>query len=251
MITLRRARDRTLDRSKPGDAPQLRPTEAIVARFGALEYLEDERLAAGASRVRPLMAGAEVVTYVQEGEMTFDDGAGHRGSLLAGDFRRLTTGASTHLVEGNPSSTDAAHIFHIWLSPVQGEPQPEVEQRRFSIAERRGMPCLIAAPTSGDSSLRIRQDARIYSALLDRGHHVVHALENDRAVWVHVIQGSVTLGGVSLLAGDGAGVRRQRTASITAATRSELLLIDVGAASARAIDSGSDERERPRRYRYG
>jgi quercetin 2,3-dioxygenase len=101
------------------------------------------------------------------------------------------------------------------------------EQKRFSAAERHGGLCVVASPDARAGSLRLGQDTSIYSALLDPGQHVVHALAPAHAAWLHVVQGEVTLEDFVLVTGDGAGVITERAVSLTARVDSEILLFDV------------------------
>lgn len=130
------------------------------------------------------------------------------------------------------SETNASHaqvhFFQLWVRPSAAEARSGREQRRFSSGDRRGGLCLVASADGRRGSLRIRQDALIFSAMLDRGQHVVHALLDRRGAWVHVVHGQVVLDGVLLAAGDGAGVVADRAVSLTASEASEILLVDLG-----------------------
>ena len=70
----------------------------------------------------------------------------------------------------------------------------------------------------------------MYSAVLERGQHVVHELTSGRSAWLHLVQGEVTLGDLVLTTGDGAGISAERSVSLTARQESEFLLLDVRAA---------------------
>ena len=74
-------------------------------------------------------------------------------------------------------------------------------------------------------------DARIFSALLDRGQHVVHPLGDGRGVWLHVVQGEVTLFDLVLTTGDAAAIEAEHAVSFVAREASELLLIELPAPS--------------------
>jgi redox-sensitive bicupin YhaK (pirin superfamily) len=89
------------------------------------------------------------------------------------------------------------------------------------------MLCVVASPDARSGSLRVHQDARMYSALLDPGQHLVHELAQGRSAWLHVVHGEVTQGEVVLTTGDGAGIVNERAVSITAQEQSEILLIDL------------------------
>jgi redox-sensitive bicupin YhaK (pirin superfamily) len=139
----------------------------------------------------------------------------------------MTPGRGIRCNETNASRSDWAHVFQIGLYPSQNGFEPGHEQKRFSVADRRGMLCVVASPDARSGSLRVHQDARMYSALLDPGQHLVHELSQGRSAWLHVVHGEVTQGEVVLSTGDGAGIVNERAVSITAQEQSEILLVDL------------------------
>jgi hypothetical protein len=81
-------------------------------------------------------------------------------------------------------------------------------------------------------SLRLHQDAVIYSAMLDPGQHLVHELAPTRSAWLHIVHGEATLGPIVLTTGDGAAITADRAVSLTACAQTEVLLLDLPAAPA-------------------
>ncbi len=234
MITLRRDKQRRHVRRREQDAwltfsAQDR-ADPLADGFGSLEILNEDRLPPGAGSGVTLHRhhDAEIVTYVREGALAYEDSTGRSGVIQTGEFQRMTAGRGIRHSESNASPTDWAHCFQMWLRPSQAGLAPSREQKRFSAAERRGALCVVASPDGQNGSLRLHQDALIYSALLDSGQHVAHELSQGRCAWLHVVRGEVTLGDVILTAGDGAGVQSDRAVSLTARSESEILLVDLG-----------------------
>jgi redox-sensitive bicupin YhaK (pirin superfamily) len=147
--------------------------------------------------------------------------------LNAGEFRVMTAARALRCTETNTSRTDRAQLFHLWLHSRDAGAPPAHDQKRFSTAERRGRLCVVASPDARLGSLRLQGDAVVYSALVARGHHLVHDLAPGRSAWLHVVTGKVALGEVLLVAGDGAGISGQRPVSFTAREETEILLVDV------------------------
>jgi hypothetical protein len=170
----------------------------------------------------------EVVTYVREGAIAHEDSMGRSGVIHAGEFQRMTTSDGMRHSEMNDSHTHWAQVFKIGLRPSASALEAGQEQRRFSAAERRDGLCAVASPDGRRGSLRIHQDAVVYSAVLDTGQHVVHELFRGRGAWLHVVQGEVTLGDIVLATGDGAGATAARAVSFTAREPTEIILVDVG-----------------------
>ena len=174
-----------------------------------------------------------------EGTLAHQDSTGRSGVLLAGEFQRWTGAHGVRRTEGNASRTDTARAFHLQLAQTHMRATSSEEHKRFSAAERRGVLCVVASGDGRNGSLRMGQDARIHSAMLEPGKHVVHEILPGRAVWLHVVHGEVTLGELALTAGDGAGFAGERAASITARESSELLLCDVAEGNSRNVGAAS------------
>jgi quercetin 2,3-dioxygenase len=231
MITLRRANERHHDRRRKQDVwHTFQPDRAdgLAGVFGTLEILDEDRLPPGAGVPRHAHRDAEIVTYVREGALAHEDSMGRSGVIHAGEFQRMTAGRGIRHSETNASRTDWAHVFQIWLRPSEAGLDPSHEQKRFSAAERRGGLCVVASPDARRGSLRIHQDALVYSAMLDPGQHVIHELSQGRSAWLHLVQGEVTLGDTVLTTGDGAGVTAEPAVSLTAREETEILLVDLG-----------------------
>ena len=232
MITIRKAHERRHDRRRKHEVwltfyPQDR-AGPLADGFGAIEVLIEDRLPPGAGGPRHPHHDAEIVTYVREGALAFEDSMGCSGVIRAGEFQRMTAGLGIYHSETNASRTDWAHILQIWLHPSEVGREPCHEQKRFSTAERRGRLRVVAAPDAQCGSLRIHQDSLIYSAILDPGRHVVHELSQGRMAWIHLVQGELTLGDMVLTTGDGAGVTAEHAVSLTARSETEILLVDIG-----------------------
>jgi redox-sensitive bicupin YhaK (pirin superfamily) len=196
--------------------------------FSALASLDEDRLDPGATLNRQPGDDTDILTYVHEGSLAHADEQGHAGVLQAGEFQRRTASRGVRHRETNPSLVDDAHVFRIALYRTDPRHLPVQETRRFSAAARRGGLCLVASPDGRKGSLALDQDARVYSAMLDPGQHVVHELIATRGAWLHVIAGEVALGDVTLATGDGAAITTERAVSITARAATEILLFDLG-----------------------
>jgi len=202
-------------------------TDRFADGFGAIEALNESRLPPRGDVPRYAREEAEIVTYVREGTIVYEDSMGHSGVIRAGEFQRMIAALGARHSEANASRADWAHVFQIRLHRPAAVFEPGREQRRFSAADRRGGLCVVASPDAQRGSLRLHQDARIYSALLESGQHVVHELAPGRAGWLHIVHGEVALGDLLLIAGDGAGITIERAVSMIAREDSEILLLDV------------------------
>ena len=242
MITLRRAAERQHDRRRKHEVwltfDARDRADPLADGFGALEILDEDRLSPGAELPSRPHRDAEIVTYVCSGALAYDDSVGRPGVIQAGEFQRTTWGRGSRQSETNASRTDWAHVFRLWLRPSEAGLEPGREQKRFSTAERRGGLCVVASPDARRGSLRLHQDALLYSALLGPGKHVVHELREGRSAWVHLVEGEITLGDLVLSSGDGAGLTAERAVSLTAREETEILLVDLGEERPRSDNTG-------------
>ncbi len=174
---------------------------------------------------------AEIITYVREGTLAYEDSTGSSGLITAGEFQRMTASRGIRYGESNTSPTEWAHVFQLWLLPSE-DLAPGHEQKRFSAAEREGVMRVVASPDGQKGSLRLHQDAFLYSSILDPGQHVIHELSGGRCAWLHIVEGAARCGATAMSTGDGAGVRGEPAVSLTASEKTEVLLLDLVDASA-------------------
>jgi redox-sensitive bicupin YhaK (pirin superfamily) len=230
MITIRRAEERHHEQRRNRETwltfYTQEPSHPLANGFGSLEVLQERRFAPQGGRRRK-GEEAEIITYVREGTLTYQDSTGQLGLIRAGEFQRMTAGKAIHYRETNASSTDSAHVFQIDLRPAAVGLEPGHEQKRFSAAERSGKLCVVASPDGRKGSLRVHQDALLHSAILQPGQHLIHELPAGRSAWLHIVQGQATLDTITLETGDGAGVSDERAVSLTAHEETELLLLEV------------------------
>jgi len=231
MITLRRAKDRI--RTIAGGQETWRsfsaenPSDAGHDGFRSLECFREESLAPGGRfeflASRPL----EILTYVWNGSLILEDPDGRKIALETGECHRATARNGSLHRGWNGSRSDAARVFRCFMTPDRSILQTRGEKQRFSLAERRGVLKLLFSRDGRDSSLRLRQDAGVYSSILDPGHHLVHELPSGRGAWLHVVKGRIQLVDQVLESGDGASIVEELAVSLTAREPSEILLFDL------------------------
>ncbi|MCU0662202.1 MAG: pirin family protein [Myxococcota bacterium] len=195
--------------------------------FGSLSALNEHRVPPGAI-VAPYPSGeAEIITYVHRGILAQNDSRGRSDVIRAGEFHRVTTGNGIRINERNASQETSAHFFRISLHPIVTNLDGRPEQQHFPVAQRRGRLCIVASQDGRKGSLRLQQDALLFSAVLTVGHHLVHELSQHRMAWLHIVAGEVVLGDLVLAAGDGVGLATNPSVSFTALEESEILLLDL------------------------
>jgi len=231
MITLRRTKDRL--RTIHGGQESLcsfnedQPFDPAHHGFRSLECLREEWLAPKAEIEFRAPRNLEIVTYVWKGALTLEDPGGRKIVLDMGECHRATARNGTLHRARNGSRIETARIFQGFMTPDPSLLQTPGEKQRFSLAERRGILRLLFSRDGRNSSLRLRQDAGIYSSILDPGHHLVHELAPGRGAWLHLVNGRIQLVDQTLQAGDGASFVEEPAVSLTAQEPSEILLFDL------------------------
>jgi hypothetical protein len=241
LITLRRASERL--RSQRGRTCvwrtffDERTGAALLAGFGTLESLDESVLSPRAASQHQRQREGEAVTYVRAGALAYVNSAGHSGVVLAGEFQRVSGGLRGDHRETNASHAHRAHVYQIGLSGSEANGEPSSEQKRFNVADRRAVLCLVASPDARRGSMRVHHDAQIFSSILLAGQHVVHELRLGRCAWIHFVEGEGMVGGILMSTGDGAGISGEAAASVTAQTNCELLLVDVAELQPAPVDT--------------
>jgi quercetin 2,3-dioxygenase len=198
--------------------------------FGSLTAFNEMLLQAGETATQVTGTGAEIITYVYRGVLAQEDSNGSSGVVHSGEFQYMTIGRGIRHKVTNPSPTDRAHVFRMSLRPAEAGLDSAHRQTHFPAAQRHNLLCVIASPDGRKNSLKILQDALLYSSILDSGHHLIHELLPGRSAWLHVISGEAALQDIILSQGDGVGVTGEPSVSVTAQESSEILLVDLGPA---------------------
>ncbi len=232
MITCQRSEERFYERRHGQEVwltfyPRDRASKTVTG-FDVLESVSQHRLPPRAVAPRQVHLDTEILTYVRTGRLRFEDSGHGTGLIQAGQFQVSSAGRGIRRAEANASPSRWTTYFQAWLRSGERSREPSREQRQFSGASRRGELCVVASPDGREGSLRLRQDALVYSSILDAGQKLSHALADGRKVWLHVVEGRVLAERTVLNTGDGAGVSRQRELELRAQVATEVLLFEVG-----------------------
>lgn len=231
MITFRRARQRI--RTICGGQETLQsfdaenPFDPAHNGFRSLECLREEWLAPGAKLEFRAPRNLEILTYVWKGALILEDPGGRKIPLEMGECHRATARDGTLHLAWNSSRIETARVFQSFLTPDRSVLRTPGEKKRFPQAERRGVLRLLFSRDGRDASLRLRQDAGVYSSILDPGHHLIHELACGRGAWIHLVHGRIQMVDQMLEAGDGASFVEEPAVSMTAREPSEILLFDL------------------------
>ena len=103
---------------------------------------------------------------------------------------------------------------------------PRYGQKYFGTDLQKGKLCLLASSLAESNSLGIRQDAKLFAAILSP-RSVLEVPKANRSYWLQLVRGELTIRGNSLLSGDGLVVTTEQFPPIeTGEAEAELLLFD-------------------------
>ena len=233
MITLRRSADRgfadhgwlksfhTFSFADYHDSAQM--------GFGNLRVINEDRIAAGTGFGSHGHRDMEIVSYVLSGALAHQDSMGTAKAILPGEVQRMTAGTGVRHSEFNHSKTGATHFLQIWLLPSAANLAPGYEQKAFSDADKRGQLRLVAAADGRDGAVTLHADAAIRAGLFDGDERATLALDPARRTWVHLAQGTLTVNGQALQAGDALGLVAETTLTLSQGQGAEVLVFDLQA----------------------
>jgi redox-sensitive bicupin YhaK (pirin superfamily) len=170
--------------------------------FGALRVINEDRVAPGGGFGTHPHRDMEIISYVLDGELEHQDSMGNGSVIRPGDVQRMSAGTGVQHSERNPSRDRRVHFLQIWIRPDRIGLKPEYEQKNFADQEKRGRLRLIVSGDGAEGSVRVHQDAHIYSGLFNGDEHAELVIGSARRAYVHVARGALTVNGRRLSGGD-------------------------------------------------
>jgi redox-sensitive bicupin YhaK (pirin superfamily) len=195
--------------------------------FGPLRVINEDRVAGGGGFGKHPHNDMEIISYVLSGELEHKDSMGNGSIIRPGDVQRMSAGTGVVHSEYNQSKTDTVHFLQIWIIPDEQGIQPGYEQKFFPAEDKRGRLCIVASPDGRDGSVRIHQNALIFSALVDGEERAEHNLADGRQAYAYVARGNVTINGEALNQGDALKIHDEHNVTIEQGKQAEVLLFDL------------------------
>ncbi len=147
----------------------------------------------------------EIITYILSGELAHQDSIGNGSVIRPGEVQYMSAGSGVTHSEFNHSDSAVVHLLQIWIFPDRKNTPPRYDQKAFAAADRHGKWRLVVSSDGREESIKILQDASIYSTLIDAKTPLTYDLAAGRSAYIHVAQGpGVKINGESLAAGDAA-----------------------------------------------
>ena len=195
--------------------------------FGPLRVINEDRVAPGMGFGTHGHKNMEIISYVLDGELAHKDNMGNVQAILPNEVQRMSAGTGVTHSEFNHSHKQTTHFLQIWIQPHTLGITPSYEQTYFDPAEKRGKLRLIASPDGADGSVTIHSDTKVFAALIDGQELCSYALAPERAAYIHVARGSLTVNSEVLNAGDAAMIADEALITLSDGQNAEVLLFDL------------------------
>ncbi|NEQ50874.1 MAG: pirin family protein [Leptolyngbya sp. SIO3F4] len=198
--------------------------------FGNLRVINEDKVAPGQGFPTHSHRDMEIISYVIDGALEHKDSIGNGSIIRPGDVQRMSAGTGISHSEYNASKEGPVHFLQIWVLPEKQGIEPGYEQIYFDPEEKQGKLRLVGSRDGRDGSITIHQDVNLYAAQLNTEEQVDYVPQSNRAVWLQVVRGGISLNGQPLSAGDGAAVTATESLNIQGQSDdAEILLFDMAA----------------------
>lgn len=183
--------------------------------FGPLRVVNEDRVAPGGGFPSHPHRDMEIVSIVLEGRLEHQDSLGNGRVIVAGDIQYMSAGSGVTHSEFNPSQDQPVHFIQIWIEPHTSGLEPRYADRKL-LPPQSNQWQLVLAPEAAAGAIALRQDVSLRSVRMDAGAEVAHpAVGANRKLWILVLDGTVTVAGETLSAGDSLGIEELPTGGLS------------------------------------
>ncbi|MFT5835369.1 MAG: redox-sensitive bicupin YhaK (pirin superfamily) [Sulfurimonas sp.] len=196
--------------------------------YGALRVINDDIIEAGKGFDMHPHKDMEIISIVTKGSLEHRDSQGNHGVIKEGEIQYMSAGSGVRHSEFNHSKVQSAELFQIWIHPNQKGGEPLYEKRDFNKIEQLNHWIVLASPDARDNSIKIRQDAFIFTTKVYNGVKIVFpTLNDDNGFLLFVIKGSVEIAGNILNERDEMQINDNEYHTLKALDDTHLLLFEV------------------------
>ncbi len=168
--------------------------------FSALRVINDDTVAPSAGFGTHGHKDMEIISFVTQGIIEHKDSMGNVQTLPKGEFQLMSAGKGVFHSEYNGSDEQELKFLQIWIVPEETGGEPGYQQKDFGRSQ--GLTRIIS-PTGENGTLKIKQQASLSQLILGEGTSETISVEQDRNVFLHVVEGKLEVFGQELFEGDG------------------------------------------------
>lgn len=176
--------------------------------FSALRVINDDIVSPGTGFDTHGHKDMEILSYVLEGSIEHKDSQGNTKVLTAGEFQLMSAGSGIYHSEYNASKTGVLKFLQIWIQPNTFGNKPSYIQKDFG--KLPGLTSIVT-PNGENGTLPIKQDARVDQLILEPGKELKLDIATNRKIYVHMVEGTLTIDETDLNGGDGAKIEKRQS----------------------------------------
>lgn len=193
--------------------------------FHSLRVMNNDTIAPGGGFPTHPHSDMEIFTYVVEGELEHRDSLGNGSVIRAGDLQYMSAGSGVRHSEFNPSSSDPATLYQVWLQANEPGGEPRYAEKPLGAAAAGNALTLLFSGDGRDGSTPIRQEAEISFGKVDAGETLrARDAETMPNAWIQLVRGELSVLGEDLSSGDGIAIEHAPGAiEISGRSESEFL----------------------------
>jgi len=196
--------------------------------FGMLRVLNDDFVIGGAGFGRHGHDNMEIISIPLVGSLAHSDSTGNDGIISTGDVQIMSAGSGIQHAEYNASETDPVNFLQLWIFPKERNISPRYDQLTCTKEQLRNQLYNIVSSTKKEGTLWINQDAELYLGEFDNATECRHNVKSEHhGVYLFVIEGSVTIGDITVNKRDGIGIQDAQELLFHMHSQSKVLLIEI------------------------
>ncbi len=193
--------------------------------FRTLRVINEDWIAPGKGFGMHPHRDMEIITVVVQGELAHKDSMGNAATIRPGEVQRMSAGTGVLHSEFNNSSKETVHLLQIWIIPAHKGITPSYEQKPIHQGDNPLQ--LIACDHRQEHAVTIQQNVDLYFGFTEKAQNIEHRIKPGRAVWLQMIEGAISVNGVSLSAGDGAAIEEETLLTLQLKPKAKFLLFDL------------------------
>jgi redox-sensitive bicupin YhaK (pirin superfamily) len=196
--------------------------------FGALRVLNDDTVAAGMGFGKHPHDNMEIISIPTFGDLKHKDSMGNETIIKEGDIQIMSAGTGIAHSEMNANRDKEVRFFQIWILPNKKNVEPRYDQYTIDVNKMHNNLLQVLSPNADDEGVWIHQDAWFSMGQLDANVETTYKLNKaTNGVYAFVIEGDVTINGISLNRRDGLGIEDAGQLDIKADSDARLLLMEI------------------------
>ena len=196
--------------------------------FGALRVLNDDTVAPGMGFGKHPHDNMEIISIPLEGDLEHGDSMGTRQVIKQGDVQIMSAGTGIVHSEKNKNDDQQVKFLQIWVFPDKKNVEPRYDQKTFSDEEKHNKLLTVISPFTEKEGMHIHQDSWFSLGKLDKNFSLSYTIhKKGHGVYVFVLEGDVTVNGISLNRRDGLGLSETDNLTIHADSNTYVLLMEL------------------------